>query len=64
MAMHFYVSLDESMLRQFGVSYGFKVTLMDIIETLVCDIIPLFMHNYYNYESIDCVHYSNCDLLT
>jgi hypothetical protein len=61
MAMHFYVSLDESMLRQFGVSYGFKVTLMDIIETLVCDIIPLFMHNY---ESIDCVHYSNYDILT
>jgi hypothetical protein len=32
-----FLSLDESTLRQFGVSYGFKITLMDIIENLVCD---------------------------
>ena len=32
------LSLDESTLRQFEVSYGFKLTLMNIIENLVCDI--------------------------
>ena len=31
------LSLDESTLRQFGVSFGFWVTLMNIIENLVCD---------------------------
>ena len=32
------LSLDESTLREFGVSYGFKLTLINIIEDLVCDI--------------------------
>ena len=35
---HALLSLDESTLRQFGVSYGFKLTLMSIIESLVHDI--------------------------
>ena len=30
------LSLDESTLRQFGTSYGFIFTLMNIIENLVC----------------------------
>ena len=33
-----FLSLNESKLTQFGVSYGFNFTLMNIIENLVCDI--------------------------
>ena len=43
------LSLDESTLRQFGVSYGFKLTLMSIIENLVHDI--TFMHNMMMYTA-------------
>ena len=32
------LSLDESTLGQFGVTYGFRLTLMSIIEELVCDV--------------------------
>ena len=31
-----FLSLDESMLKQLGVSFGFKFTVMNIIENLVC----------------------------
>ena len=31
-----FLSLDESMLKQFGVSFGFKFTVMNIMENLVC----------------------------
>ena len=33
-----FLSLNESRLEQFGVSFGFQCTLMDIIEDVVCDI--------------------------
>ena len=31
-----FLSLDESMLKQLGVSFGFKFTLLNIIGHLVC----------------------------
>ena len=34
-------NLDDSALREFGLSYGFRHTLLDIIENLVCDVIQL-----------------------
>ena len=33
-----FLSLNESRLERSGVSLGFQCTLMDIIESLVCDI--------------------------
>ena len=33
-----FLSLNESRLERFGVTYGFQVTLMNIIENLVRDI--------------------------
>ena len=47
-----FLSLDESILKQFGVSYGFKFTLMEIIENLVCDI-------EINYTFCSCMHACN-----
>ena len=32
-------NLDESTLREFGLSYGFRHTLLDIIENVVCDVV-------------------------
>ena len=43
-----FLSLDESMLRQFGVSFGFHFTLMNIIESLVCDIHTIKMSECVN----------------
>ena len=31
-----FLSLNESRLERFGVSFGFQFTLMNIIENLVC----------------------------
>ena len=46
------MSLDESTLRQFGVSFGFQVTLMSITENLVCDtVILLYLHDHVPYMS-------------
>jgi hypothetical protein len=36
---HVFLSLNESRLERFNVSFGFQLSIANIIEDLVCDII-------------------------